>query len=107
MPDLELSVTICSWNTLEDLRACLSSLGAIKDEATFEVIVVDNASSDGSSDMVEREFSWVVLHRMATNLGFTGGQNFALENRTAPHALLLNSDTVVHPGALRKLLDYH
>ena len=107
MAGLELSVTICSWNTLEDLRACLASLAALKDEASFEVIVVDNASSDGSADMVEREFPWVVLYRMTTNLGFTGGQNHALERRSAPHAFLLNSDTVVHPGALRKLLDYH
>ena len=107
MPDLELSVTICSWNTEDDLRACLQSLREILNEAAFEVIVIDNASADGSPDMVEEEFPWVRLYRMTVNLGFTGGHNFALKERQAPHAFLLNSDTVVHKGALRRLLDFH
>lgn len=106
MADLELSVTICSWNTLEDLRACLRSLAERQEEASFEVIVVDNNSEDGSPDMVAEEFPWVRLLRMPQNLGFTGGQNIALFNRGAASALLLNSDTIVHPGALRGILDY-
>lgn len=152
MPDLELSVTICSWNTREDLRACLSSLeaelntpplrggrgGELFREATaptagppspnptntrqedtppppqgggdgpvwFEVLVVDNHSHDGSADMVEQDFPWVRLFRMDQNLGFTGGHNFALKQRRGRHAFLLNSDTVVHPGALKELLAF-
>jgi hypothetical protein len=105
MPDFDLSVTICSWNTLEDTRACLVSLEKIRDEASFEVIVIDNHSRDGSPDMIEKEFPWVRLFRMDQNLGFTGGHNFALEHRKGAHAFLLNSDTVVHPGALRTLLN--
>jgi len=104
--DLEVSITICSWNTIDDLRACLKSLEDVRDEARFEVIVVDNNSEDGSPDMVEREFSWVRLERMFENLGFTGGHNHAIPLRRAPHVLPLNSDTVVHPGAIRGLLDY-
>jgi GT2 family glycosyltransferase len=106
VPDLEVSITICSWNTLEDTRACLQSLHALRDEARFEVIVVDNNSSDGSADMIAKEFPWVRLERMYKNLGFTGGHNHAIALRQAPHALPLNSDTIVHPGALRGLLDY-
>jgi GT2 family glycosyltransferase len=106
MPDLELSVTICSWNTLEDTRACLRSLEQVRDEAHFEVIVVDNNSEDGSGSMVSEEFPWVRLEAMSRNLGFTGGQNHAIGIRRAPHALLLNSDTLVHRGALRTVLDY-
>ncbi len=106
MPDLELSVTICSWNTESDLRACLASLEKVRDEAQFEVLVVDNNSEDASPDMVEREFPWVRLFRMARNLGFTGGHNYLLGQRSAPHALLLNSDTIVHPGALSELLGF-
>ncbi len=106
MPDLELSVTICSWNTESDLRLCLQSLEAIQDEAHFEVLVCDNNSEDPSPDMVEAEFPWVRLYRMSRNLGFTGGHNMLLEQIKAPHALLLNSDTIVHPGAFRTLLDY-
>lgn len=106
MPDFDLSITICSWNTQGDLRACLASLERVRDEAAFETIVLDNNSEDGSADMVEREFPWVRLMRMAKNLGFTGGQNHMLENRLGRHALLLNSDTVVHPGAIRTLMSY-
>ena len=106
MSDLEVSVTICSWNTQADLRTCLASLEAVRAEARFEVIVVDNNSQDGSPDMVEREFPWVRLFRMAKNLGFTGGHNYALDQRKAPHAFLLNSDAAVHRNALRILIDY-
>lgn len=106
MPDLELSITICSWNTHDDLQDCLRSLEALRDEASFEVLVIDNNSEDASADMVAQEFPWVRLYAMQQNLGFTGGHNFAIEQRCAPDALLLNSDTVVHPGALRCLIDY-
>ena len=101
--DLRLSVTICSWNTQEDLRACLRSL---EGEEGIEVIVCDNNSEDGSPGMVAAEFSWVRLLAQSTNLGFTGGQNLMIEGRSASHALLLNSDTVVHPGALGELMAY-
>lgn len=104
--DLDFSFAICSWNTIDDLRACLKSLEAVRDEANFETIVVDNNSEDGSPDMVEAEFPWVRLFRMAQNLGFTGGSNHALGNKRAPNAMLLNSDTVVHPGAIRRIVSY-
>jgi GT2 family glycosyltransferase len=103
MPDFDLSITICSWNTLADLRACLQSLRQAKDEARFEVVVVDNNSEDGSPDMVEAEFPEFRLLRQSKNLGFTGGHNLALAERKGFHAALLNSDTVVHPGAIRDL----
>ena len=106
MPDLALSVTIASWNTRKDLQDCLASLEAVRDELPFEVIVVDNASTDGSPEMIESRFPWVRLLRMPTNLYFTGAHNRALSVRSAPHAFLLNSDTVVHPGALKTLFEY-
>lgn len=106
MPDFDLSVTICSWNTQGDLRACLASLAERQDECRFEVIVVDNNSEDGSPEMVAREFPWTRLFRMGQNLGFTGGQNFAMEQAEGKHVLLLNSDTIVHEGALARLLAF-
>lgn len=106
MPDFELSVTICSWNTQSDLRACLTSLRECKDEADFEVIVVDNASSDGSADMVEQEFPEFRLLRQSENLGFTGGHNLAIKERKGSNVALLNSDTIVHPGAIGALVQF-
>lgn len=104
MADFDLSITICSWNTIDDLRACLKSLDEAKDEGGFEVIVIENNSEDGSGEMVEQEFPQFRLFKEPRNLGFTGGHNKALENINGRHAALLNSDTVVHPGAIKALL---
>ena len=106
MKDFDLSITICSWNTVDDLRICLDSLTSIRQEANFEVIVVDNNSEDGSPTMVEETFKWVRLEKMSRNLGFVGGQNHAADIRKGRHVLPLNSDTIVHPGAIRGLFDY-
>jgi Predicted glycosyltransferases len=96
-----------SWNAQDDLRACLCSLrtGSSAPESV-EVVVVDNASSDGSADMVEREFPEVRLIRSGANLGFSGGNNLALEGLTADYAFLLNSDATVAPGALDELVAF-
>ncbi len=106
MTDFDLSVTICSWNTIHDLRACLASLRECQDEGNFEVVVVDNASSDGSADMVAEEFPEFRLLRQTSNLGFTGGHNLAISQRRGRDVALLNSDTVVHKGAIRTLTAY-
>lgn len=106
MPDFDLSITICSWNTIADTRACLQSLREVNGEGNFEVILVDNASSDGSADMVEAEFPEFTLLRQNENLGFTGGHNLAIAQRKGRDVALLNSDTVVHPGAVRELMEY-
>lgn len=106
MADFDLSVTICSWNTADDLCRCLQALEVERNSCSFEVIVVDNNSEDGSPDRVEQDFPWVRLLRQSRNLGFTGGHNLALEARRGRHAFLLNSDAFVHPGCLRTLLDH-
>lgn len=105
MPDFALSVIICSWNTCEDLRICLESLHRAQSEAAFETIVVENNSEDGSAKMVAEEFPWVRLLVQGRNLGFTGGNNLALEARRGRHALLLNSDAFVHSGAIASLME--
>ena len=102
-----IRVCIVSWNAKNDLRACLRSLPlAALDPATVETVVVDNASADGSADMVEAEFPNVRLIRLAENTGFSGGNNVALENLTADYAFLLNSDAVCHPGAIDALIAF-
>ena len=106
MPDFDLSITICSWNTEDDLRICLESLQAVRNEANFEVIVVENNSQDGSPDLVKNKFPWVTLFEMSQNVGFTGGQNYAIEHRRGRHVMMLNSDTIVHEGAIAKLMEY-
>lgn len=96
-----------SWNAKDDLRACLGSLiTASAEPQAIETVVVDNASSDGSADMVAAEFPTVRLIRSVTNEGFSGGNNRAFDGLTAPYALLLNSDAACAPGALDALLEF-
>ena len=102
----ELSVCILSWNTLALTRDCLASLAADPRSSDWQIIVVDNASVDGSADMVQQEFPDVELIRSPDNLGFAGGNNLALTHARGNHLLLLNSDTRVPPGALGHLLDH-
>lgn len=104
--DFELSITICSWNAKDDLRACLQSLWEVQNEAKFEVIIIENDSEDGSGDMVKSEFPEFRLEQQKINLGFCGGHNLGVALMQGKHWFCLNSDTVVHPGAIRTMLDY-
>ena len=106
MPDFDLSITICSWNTREFLRACLESISALREETNLEVIVVDNASEDGSVQMVQADFQWVRLEAMKENLGFGRGHNHAFATAHGRYLMPLNSDTEVHPGALRAIVEF-
>ena len=96
---------VLSWNGREETLACLRSLAEVRYEP-FDVVVVDNASADGSADAVAAEFPNVELVRSERNLGYAGGMNLGAERalaRGADHVLLLNNDTVVDadaPGAL-------
>lgn len=97
------AVCIINYNTRELLRACLQS---VLPEFPTEIIVADNASSDGSADMVRAEFPAVKLIRLEKNIGYGAAANLAVERCYADYILLLNSDTVVTPGTLRALSRY-
>lgn len=106
MPDFDLSVTICSWNTRDDLRVCLQSLESAHRQLALEVIVWDNASADGSPEMVEHEFPRARVFRSDKNLGFGGGHNAAMKEAHGAVLMPLNSDSIVHEGALRELVQF-
>ena len=97
-----LSVIIVNWNTKALLQNCLRSLLAAEGYIP-ETIVVDNASTDGSSEMVVREFSQVKLIRNSANVGFSTASNQGIRASTRRYVLLLNSDTIVPEGAPEKL----
>jgi hypothetical protein len=96
-----LAAVVLSWNGREETLACLRSLAEVSYEP-FDVVVVDNASGDGSADAVAAEFPGVELVRSDRNLGYAGGMNLGVERalaRGAEHVLLLNNDTVVDADA--------
>ncbi len=99
-----LSICIVNWNTRDYLRECLRSIAATVGDLEHEVIVVDNASPDGSADMVKAEFPAVTLMANEENLKYAGGNNQALETARGELKLLLNPDVVVLEGALQELI---
>ena len=102
MADLsQLSIIIVSWNVRELLRACLASL-----PCEAEIIVVDNASADGSAAMVSAGFPGVRLLANVENRGFTGGNNDGLALAGRRFVLFLNPDTVVQGDALDRMTAY-
>jgi len=106
----DLSVIIVSYNTRDLLRGCLQTVFASHLPGGFEVIVVDNCSSDGSADMVAAEFPEAILIRSQHNGGFAFGNNQGLRVARGRYVLLLNPDTAVPPDAfaiLVRFMDEH
>jgi N-acetylglucosaminyl-diphospho-decaprenol L-rhamnosyltransferase len=114
----DLAVVILNFNTCALLRDCLLSVQPERHSLRLCVYVVDNASTDGSAEMVRREFPQVQLIANAANVGYSAGNNIALRalgfDRQPPaplatlprYALLLNPDTVVPPGALEAMVRF-
>ena len=101
-----LSIIIVNWNTRQDLLECLDSVFANPTAAEMEVIVVDNASTDGSAEAVASTYPRVKLIRSSENMGFAKANNHAAALSTSRYWLMLNPDTLVHPGAIDRLLQY-
>lgn len=114
---LDLGIVIVNWNTRDLLEKCLRTVYASEGDFRFSVVVVDNASSDGSADMVRAKFPQAHLIASPTNDGFPAGNNHGLrllgyrsKGNVDPHApryaLLLNPDTEVPPTALYAMLKF-
>jgi GT2 family glycosyltransferase len=104
-PGVDLSVIIVSMNTRDLVRDCLGSVYASAPKRSFEIIVVDNASTDGSCEAIENEYPEVRLIRNVQNAGFSVANNQALEIACGENLLLLNSDTIVPLGSLDQMLE--
>jgi N-acetylglucosaminyl-diphospho-decaprenol L-rhamnosyltransferase len=104
-----LSIVIVNWNTREFLANCLSSLqldiSNLQNQPCWEVLVVDNASNDGSATLVKEQFTWVHLIENSENMGFARANNQALRLAKGRFILLLNSDTIIRLGTLNNMID--
>lgn len=100
MKKVRLSIIIVNYNTKDLLKQCLKSV------IGYEIIVVDNASTDGSVEMVEKEFPQVRLVKNKKNLGFAKANNQGLRLVQGEYILFLNSDTVVPKKTIASLLSY-
>lgn len=95
-----LSIIIININTRDWLKGCLDSLARQDLFEKIQVVVVEHASTDGSADMLAADYPWATVVPLSTNAGFGESNNAGAKVCTAPWLVILNSDTVVHDGAL-------
>lgn len=100
----QVSILIVNCNTRDVTAACLQSIYANPPSTEFEVIVVDNGSTDGSREMLRERFPQVSVIESPTNRGYGWGNNRAAQAAQGQFLVLLNSDTVIHAGALDALV---
>jgi len=103
----DLSIIIVSFNTKKLTSDCLNSIkrSLRTSKRTVEVIVIDNASADGSPEMVKKDFSWVVLVENSENMGFGRANNVGIRQAKGEYVFLLNSDTIVINNGIEKLYE--
>ena len=110
----DLSIIVVNWNTRDLLAQCLEAVASSESPhaklniypIAYEIIVVDNASSDGSAAMLYERFPWVRLIKNSENMGFAKANNQGLASATGRYMLLLNSDTLIPQGTLETLVEF-
>jgi hypothetical protein len=103
---MDLSIVIVSWNTRKLLEECLASIQSNPPVGEYEVWVVDNASTDGTSSSIQQNYPQVKLINNTNNIGFANANNLAISQCTNRFILVLNPDTVIKPDALPTLIRY-
>lgn len=104
--DIDLSIIIVTYNSEKTVQVLLDSIKKSKDGFTKEVIVVDNLSSDDSVTVAHSHSLKPKVVKMTVNAGFSKAVNRGISESSGKYVLLLNPDTVVLPGALKKLIDF-
>lgn len=102
---IDVSVVTVGWNSRKELAECLESLEQEFLHVRGEAIVVDNASNDGTVEMIQKRFPWVRTIANATNAGFAKANNQGAAIAKGDYILVLNPDTEVQPGAIQAMLD--
>ena len=104
--DIVLTIITSCYNTLELTRDCLRSIYENPPREAYEIILVDDASTDGTSEMVRETFPEVRLLRNDVNRHYTYSNNRGLDQARGPYVLLLNNDTIVLPQAIDAMIDF-
>lgn len=103
---IDASLVIASWNGRSHVLDCLRSILASNSAARIEIIVVDNASSDGSAEAITLEFPAVQLIRNSTNVGFARANNIGIARASGRYVFLVNSDVIVRAGAIDAMIEF-
>ncbi|MEN6372613.1 MAG: glycosyltransferase family 2 protein [Armatimonadota bacterium] len=103
---IDLSITVASYNTLEYTKECIKSIYENTRRINFEIIIVDNNSTDGSPDMIRKEFPGVTLICNDKNLGIPKATNLGISISKGRYFITINSDVVIVPGSLERLVEF-
>ena len=103
---MKLSIVIICWNDWKVIEDCLRSIFESKPKIEFEVIVSDNGSTDGSVERIRAQFPSVRLVENGSNLGFAKGNNAGIRDARGEYVLILNPDTITHPGSLDRWIEF-
>src|SRR6202007_26181 len=103
---MKLSIVIICWNDLRVIRDCLRSIYEGTHETNFEVVVSDNGSVHGSVEFIRSHYPQVRIVENRQNLGFARGNNAGIRASRGEYVLILNPDTIIHDGALDKLVEF-
>jgi GT2 family glycosyltransferase len=103
---MDVSIIIVNYNTKTFLKQCLESIFAKTKDITFEIIVVDNNSTDGSQQMLKDEFPNIILIESSENLGFGRANNLGAKSATGKYLIFLNSDTILLNNAIKIFFDF-
>jgi len=103
---MKLSIIIVNWNVRENIINCLESIKENPPREEFETIVVDNGSNDGSISAIKDNFPDVTIIANSDNRGFAAANNQGINKSQGQYILMLNPDTIVHPGSLDKLINF-
>lgn len=102
----DVSVIVVNWNLKDHLRSCLESVRNFRGSVSVEIIVIDNGSTDGSIEMMEREFADAKLVRNRSNLGFARASNEGMAAAAGRYLFLFNNDARLFEGALPRLVEF-
>src|ERR1700732_3889801 len=103
---MKLSIVIICWNDLRVIRDCLRSIFEGTHTTEFEVIVSDNGSVDDSVEFIRKHYPKVTVVENQQNLVFASGNNAGIRASHGEYVLILNPDTIIHDGALDKIVSY-
>ncbi len=103
---IQVSIIIVNYNTCDLLKNCINSIHEKTTDLSYEIIVVDNASTDKSVDMIKNNFSDVILIQNETNLGFGSANNIGLQKASGKYIFYLNSDTVLLNNSVKIFYDF-
>ena len=103
---MKLSIIIVNYNTRDILKDCIDSIARYHPCFEYEIIVVDNASTDGTAEMLRASYGYVKLISNSSNLGFATANNIGIKASSGDFVLLLNSDTEVVDGSLEGMITY-